>query len=240
MGDVPPSSIEEVLQRADRDGHFHRGVCAAVCAACMCGGMGGGAAPFLMNPVSSELGFSAWERSLFASALFIGMWAGSFVGGVLCDAYGPGYTMASTLFVLGLAGPAPALLPASDPNPAAAGTGTALVLLFSARCATGLGMVICFQAGNTYVAESCPTRLRTHYMSLLHVGIAMGGFATSGLALCIASSSWRLLLVVNALPTLAAAPLVLHFARQNESPRWLLVAGHHLRCRQVPQHRLVP
>ena len=219
----PPLSIEQALSVADRDGRFHRFVCAMVLVTSFCGGMGGGVSPFLMTPVSAEGSFSSWEKSFFASSLFIGMWAGSFVGGVLCDAFGPGLTTASTVIGICIGDLAPSLFPLS-------------IYTFSAsRIAVGFSMVICFQAGNTYVAECCPTSLRSIYMSLLHVGIAAGALCSSALALVVAATQWRQLLLLNAVVPLVAAPLVLRFALLNESPRWLLVSGREERCKELLQ-----
>ena len=190
--------------------------------------MSGGVGPFLINPVAAEVGFSPWQLSCFASSLFAGMWVGSFVGGLLCDAFGPGRTMAVALFVLACASLAPVMLPAAGV------TKVLLVILFcGARLAIGLGMVICFQAGNTYVAEACPTELRSAYMALLHVGIAVGAILSAAFALLLPSEAWRGLLVLSACPIAVAAPFMLRFVLRNESPRWLVVAGHEDKCRQL-------
>ena len=212
-------SIEEALSRADTSGRFHKSALAAVLVATWCGGSSGGVSQFLMTPVSSEGTFEPWEMSLFASSLFIGMWAGSFAGGLLCDLFGPARTMASTLLGLGAGGLAPALLPVS-------------ALAFSAsRLAVGFSMVICFQAGNTYVAECCPTSLRSAYMSILHIGIAAGALCSAILALVVSSEHWRQLLVISAVPTILITPFVIRFARSHESPRWLLVSGCEEDCK---------
>ena len=85
--------LEEALLIADAGGMHHRRVCSAVLMATLCGGMGGGVAPFLMGPVATELAMGSWLKGLLASAIFIGMWAGSVLGGIASDACGPGRTM---------------------------------------------------------------------------------------------------------------------------------------------------
>ena len=63
-----------------------------------------------------------------------------------------------------------------------------------ARFVVGLGVVGCYQAGNTYVAESAPATVRGYYMALLHVTIAIGGLCSVALAVALPPQQWRLLL----------------------------------------------
>jgi MFS family permease len=106
-------SVEEALLLADRTGRYHRRVCVACLLSVACGGMGGAVAPFILTPVEREASLGPAAQGLFGSAMFIGMWAGSFVGGAISDAVGPGRTM--TLAILGLVvfGAAPAAVPAT-------------------------------------------------------------------------------------------------------------------------------
>ncbi|KAL1503243.1 hypothetical protein AB1Y20_011299 [Prymnesium parvum] len=223
----PSMTIEAALSSADRDGAFHRGVIAAACAAAACGGMAGGASPFLIHPVSAEVGLSAWRQASLASAQFLGMWLGSLGGGVASDALGPGRTMGGALLLLALGGALPAL------DGGAAPADAVWPLFCAARALVGAQMAVCFQAGNAYAAEACPTRLRTPYLALLHVAIAAGGLAAAALAAVTPAAAWRRLLLLTSAPALLAAAAVLPYVRAHESPRWLLVAGHEARCRQL-------
>ena len=182
--------LEDALRIADAGGMHHRRVCMAVLVATLCGGMGGGVAPFLMSPVTEELGLGRWLKGLLASAIFIGMWVGSVLGGVASDACGPGRAMVGALVLLLLGGLAPCVL----------SLGYAIV---AARLVVGMGAVVCYQGGNTYVAESAPASVRARYMALLHVTIAIGGICSVGLAVSLPQSKWRLLLLLNSLPTTA-------------------------------------
>ncbi|KAL3931243.1 MAG: hypothetical protein SGPRY_001203 [Prymnesium sp.] len=226
-----PLSIDEALAAADANGWFHRSVCVAVLLACFCGGMGGGVAPFLLSPVAAEADFSPWELAWLACSQFVGMWVGSLAGGLLCDACGPGRTMASSLPPLAAGSLLPLLqalpLSLSQLSPSSplsllspfSRVSPFLLLLIGGRLCVGASIVICFQAANTYVAETCPTPLRGLYMSLLHIGIATGGLASCALALTLPAEQWRLLLFFNAIPTLLAASPLLLFACRRESPR---------------------
>ena len=218
-------ALEEALHLADAGGIHHRRVCGAVLLATFCGGMAGGVSPFLLTPVKEEIQLTALQNSLFASSTFIGMWAGSFLGGVASDACGPGRVMVAALGTLLLGGVAPSLLASA----------TAIVV---ARIVVGAGIVVCYQAGNTYVAESAPASHRAWYMSLLHVTIAIGGIACTGLAVAVPPARWRLLLALNCVPTALAMVLLYPFVRWNESPRWLLVTGRERECRAM-LHRIL-
>ena len=102
-----------------------------------------------------------------------------------------------------------------------------------ARFVVGLGVVGCYQAGNTYVAESAPATVRGYYMALLHVTIAIGGLCSVALAVALPPQQWRLLLLLNALPSVAGLALVAPFVVRHESPRWLLVSGRERECRAL-------
>ena len=212
--------LEEALLIADAGGMHHRRVCLAVLVATLCGGMGGGVAPFLMGPVAGELAMGSWLKGLLASAIFVGMWIGSVLGGIASDACGPGRTMVVALCLIIVGGLAPC------------GLSWAAAIVF-ARFVVGLGVVGCYQAGNTYVAESAPATVRGYYMALLHVTIAIGGLCSVALAVALPPQQWRLLLLLNALPTVLGLALVAPFVVRHESPRWLLVSGRERECRAL-------
>ena len=214
--------LEEALLIADAGGMHHRRVCLAVLVATLCGGMGGGVAPFLMGPVASSVGMGSWLKGLLASAIFVGMWIGSVLGGIASDVCGPGRTMVLALCLIIVGGLAPC------------GLSWAAAIVF-ARFVVGLGVVGCYQAGNTYVAESAPATVRGYYMALLHVTIAVGGLCSVALAVTLTPEQWRLLLLLNALPTVAGLALVAPFVVRHESPRWLLVSGRERECRALLQ-----
>ena len=131
---VEEMPLEEALLVADASGMHHRRVCWAVLLATLCGGMGGGVAPFLMGPVAEELRMGSGLKGLLASAIFVGMWVGSVLGGIASDACGPGRAMVGALCLVVVGGLAPCLL----------SWAAAIVL---ARFVVGLGVVGCYQAG---------------------------------------------------------------------------------------------
>ena len=207
-----PVSLEDALCVVDASGRHRKLVWMASAACCACGGMGGGMAPFLMDPISSEGQYSSWEKGAFASAIFTGMWVGSFAAG-LADAIGPGRLM--TLSLIGLL--------AGGATPVAS---TALAIVFSSRFLVGASLCITYQASNTYVAESVPTALRSSYLSSIHIAIAVGGILTTslGVGAQAAEWSWRTLLALNTAPALIALAVIAPLVSRRESPRWVLVS----------------
>ena len=207
-------SLEAALERCDGRGSHARKVLIAGCSACYCAGMSGAVAPFLMEEdgIPDEGNYSKWATSMLASAIFAGMWVGSVVGGLACDAIGPGRVICGCLVLLAVAGVAPAL---STP------------IAIPARFVCGMALCAVYQATNTYVAEWVVTRRRSTYLSMLHIGIATGGLTTTTIAIILQwqSASWRLLLILNSCPPLLVLFGASRFLLAHEAPRWLLVSG---------------
>jgi MFS family permease len=248
VGEQGEISLEEALLRVDPRGAHASAVLFASLASTFCGGMGGAVAPFLMDPLRAEGDYTPWATSLLASSMFIGMWLGSFVGGVCCDAFGPGRVMISSLLGLSLFGAAPV-----------ASQSVAIV----ARILVGLSLCTTYQSSNTFVAESVVTSRRGTYLSLLHVSIAIGGLFTTGLAILMqgarsasangtstmphavptvapavthsppSDANWRLLLGINSVPPLLVLLFAAPFVLRHESPRWLLVSGSPGACERL-------
>ena len=213
-------SLEEALQRCDGRGAHARRVLLAASAACTCGGMAGAVAPFLMTTIPIEGDYEPWATSMLASSMFAGMWAGSVLGGIACDALGPGRVMLASLVLLCAAGFMPVALPS---------------LAITARVLCGVAICAVYQAANTYVAEWVVTSRRSTYLSALHVFIACGGVATTLLAVYLQAreASWRTLLAINSTPPLLVLALTYRFVSAAEAPRWLLVSGPPGKCERV-------
>ena len=84
-----------------------------------------------------------------------------------------------------VSGALPAALPSpSDPASLSGSSGGSTVgaLVILSRMAAGFSLVIIYQSGNSYLAESVPTSVRNAYATVLHVAIAVGGLLTTGLA----------------------------------------------------------
>lgn len=205
-------SLEEALQRCDSRGHHARKVLIVSCAACMCGGMSGAVGPFLMTPIPTEGNYTTWATSLLASSTFAGMWAGSVLGGLACDAIGPGRVMTGSLVLLTIGGAAPIYSPS---------------IAIAARTLCGIALCSVYQAANTYVAEWVATSRRSTYLSMLHVWIAVGGVVTTLLAVALQTqqAGYRVLLGINSTPPLLVLVLTFRFVSLSEAPRWLLVTG---------------
>ena len=173
-----------------------------------------------MTPIPEEGHYLAWATSLLASSTFVGMWAGSVLGGLACDAIGPGRVMITSLTLLSIGGVAPIYSPG---------------LAIGARMICGLAICTVYQAANTYVAEWVTTSRRSTYLSMLHVWIAIGGVTTTLLAVALQTqqASYRVLLGINSTPPLVILVLTGRFVTHSESPRWLLVSGAPGACDKV-------
>ena len=213
-------SLEEALQRADGRGVHAWRVLWSASAACLCGGMGGSVAPFLLESLSTEGNYAPWEKSLLATSMFAGMMAGSLVGGVLSDVFGPGRVMMASVISLSLSG----VMPIASATIGMAAT---------ARMVVGLSLCAIYQAANTFVAESIITSRRTAFLSVLHIAIALGGLSTTLLALALQGRSWRVLLALNSAPSLLVLAGAGCFVCRSESPRWLLISGPPGACEQL-------
>ena len=172
-------------------------------------------APFLMEPIASEGNYSVWDSGALAAAMFAGMWVGSFAAS-LADVIGPGRLMLASLIGLLVGG----LLPLGSVQ---------VALALASRFVVGASLCVTYQSSNTYVAESVPTRLRSSYLSSLHIAIAVGGILTTSIGVGAQATdwSWRLLLLVNTVPTLLVLCCVAPVVARRESPRWVLISRGH-------------
>ncbi|CAI6004135.1 unnamed protein product, partial [Closterium sp. NIES-64] len=153
-----------------------------------------------------EFGLSAAEESLIASVVFLGVFLGSYVWGLVADAYGRrrGF-MATALFTL-FAG----LLSAWSP--------TFLTLLVS-RCLVGFGI-----GGASVVFSLCseflPSHCRGFWLVFIEFFWTIGSLIEAALAWAVMPSlHWRMLVLLSATPF---ALLLLLYPFLPESPRFLL------------------
>ena len=185
--------------------------------------MSGAISPFLMMAIPAEAGYTKWATSLLASSTFAGMSAGSLIGGLASDAFGPGRVIIVSLVLLALAGVAPVLSPS-------------VAILARALC--GIALCTIYQASNAYVAEWIVTSRRSIYLSTIHVGIALGGVATTLLAVFVQAHhddgvTWRHLAMINSTPPLLVLLAVCRFVHAYEAPRFLLVSGTPGACHRM-------
>ncbi|CAI5490554.1 unnamed protein product, partial [Closterium sp. Naga37s-1] len=157
-----------------------------------------------------EFGLSAAEESLIASVVFVGVFLGSYVWGLVADAYGRrrGFT-ATALFTL-FAG----LLSAWSP--------TFLTLLVS-RCLVGFGI-----GGASVVFSLCseflPSDCRGFWLVFIEFFWTIGSLLEAALAWAVMPSlHWRALVLLSATPF---ALLLLLYPFLPESPRFLLLKGN--------------
>ncbi|CAI7906996.1 unnamed protein product, partial [Closterium sp. NIES-53] len=153
-----------------------------------------------------EFGLSAAEESLIASVVFLGVFLGSYMWGLMADAYGRrrGF-MATALFTL-FAG----LLSAWSP--------TFLTLLVS-RCLVGFGI-----GGASVVFSLCseflPSLSRGFWLVFIEFFWTIGSLIEAALAWAVMPSlHWRALVLLSATPF---ALLLLLYPFLPESPRFLL------------------
>ena len=159
--ETPAIAMEEALGLADRTGWHHRRVCCTCLLSVACGGMGGAAAPFILGPVAREGLLGPAATGLLGSAMFIGMWVGSFVGGAVSDALGPGRTMAMAVAGLAFCGAAPALLPATAAFAVLGrvAVGFSLVCQSSAHCDRVAHTTVVFRAARHVDPPCCCLKL---------------------------------------------------------------------------------
>lgn len=161
--------------------------------------------------IAKEWQLNAFEQGGLASALVVGLAAGSFMAGPLSDRFGRRYVLMSmaALFVASAFGSA--LAPS-------------LGWLLAARAAAGLAIGITSPTAGLYVAEVAPAVIRGRLLSFEAVTYGVGTILAYcvGLALENHALGWRLMFGVIALPAaiygLALLPLP-------ESPRWLAAVG---------------
>ena len=162
--------------------------------------------------IEQEWKLDAVEQGILASALVLGLVAGSFMAGPLSDRFGRRYVLMSmaALFVASAFGSA--LAPS-------------LIWLLAARALAGIAIGVTSPTAGLYVAEVAPSVIRGRLLSFEAVTYGVGAIAAYciGLALQDQAHGWRFMFGFIALPStiygLALLPLP-------ESPRWLAAVGH--------------
>lgn len=156
----------------------------------------------------------AKRGAAIAGAHFAGMLISGLLSGILADIKGRRTTLLLGLICNSVVG----VLAAASRN------ATELCIL-RFLCGVGLGMVIAGVV--TLSAEISPPSKRGRFMTLVASCYTLGFLYTAFWAMVIfqrtGSGSWRLFMVINALPTMIAATLVTLFA--TESPRYFLCRG---------------
>lgn len=161
--------------------------------------------------IEQEWKLGAVEMGILASALVLGLVAGSFMAGPLSDRFGRRYVLMSmaALFVASAFGSA--LAPS-------------LVWLLVARALAGVAIGVTSPTAGLYVAEVAPSVIRGRLLSFEAVTYGVGAIVAYciGLALQDQAHGWRSMFGFIALPStiygLALLPLP-------ESPRWLAAVG---------------
>ena len=174
--------------------------------------------------IQSTFALSLLMVQVVTSWVTLGALAGSLLAGELGDRLGRKRTLlvASACFVLG------AVLEAAAPD---------TVILVIGRLVVGIGVGVAAVAAPLYAAEMAPSSLRGRFVSTYQLAIAAGIFLAYLVnARLSESASWRVMLIIAALPGLALLGVSL-FAP--ESPRWLLMKGRRRAATLVLQ-RLQP
>jgi sugar porter (SP) family MFS transporter len=161
--------------------------------------------------IADQWKLDAFAQGALASALVVGLTAGSFMAGPLSDRFGRRYVLMSmaALFVVSAFGSALA---------------SSLGWLLVARAAAGMAIGITSPTAGLYVAEVAPTAIRGRLLSFEAVTYGVGAILAYCIGLAIADQpeGWRSMFGFIALPStiygLALLPLP-------ESPRWLAAVG---------------
>lgn len=173
---------------------------------------------FALPAMSAEWGLSAAQKSLLATAIFIGMFVGAVFWGRLSDKIGRKAGFILTIAFDSLFGLASAFAPS-------------FVWLVVLRALTGFGVGGTLPVDYGMFSEYLPAKNRGRRLVLLEAFWALGTIAAAGLAwLIVPRLGWRWLFAASALPG-----LILFAVRRYvpESPRFLLTRGQSARARAV-------
>jgi putative MFS transporter len=171
--------------------------------------------------MAAEWSLSPAQKSLLATAIFIGMLAGALFWGRLSDRIGRKAGFLATVGIDSLFG----LLSAFAPS-----FGILLVL----RTLTGFGVGGTLPVDYGMFAEYLPSKDRGRRLVLLESFWALGTLVAAGVSwLVVPTLGWRWLFVISALPG-----LVLYLIRRYvpESPRFLLAQGKRTQAWEVLRH----
>ena len=161
-----------------------------------------------------DFALSNLETEVAASALLLGCLLGAAGASMIGDRYGRKKSLIFSAVLFALSSVGAAL--------------SSTVLLFSlARLAGGLAIGLASVLTPVYIAEISPSRNRGTLVSLNQLAIVIGilvAFLVSWQMSHLGTSSWRWMLAVAAIPSVAFLGGLLAIP---ESPRWLLSKGRH-------------
>ncbi|XP_042893134.1 organic cation transporter protein-like [Penaeus japonicus] len=160
---------------------------------------------------------SEYLRATYQSIYMLGTFVGEPITGILSDRYGRKtmLTCGTILFTI------MAIFSSCLPNFSA---------ILAARFILGFLHPAGLQAAYILAMETCEPRLRTVMGIILGVPWALATATWGGWAYLI--RDWRWLQLAVSLPCLLILPLLWFL---DESPRWLIVRGHHQRAKEVLQ-----
>lgn len=169
--------------------------------------------------IAKNWNLSPLAQGAVASAIVLGLAAGSFIAGSLSDRFGRRYVLMSTsaLFVAGAFISAVAF---------------SLPVLLAGRAMVGLAIGIASPTTGVYVAEIAPMAIRGRLLSFEAVTYGVGAI----LAYCVGlvfeptAESWRYIFATIALPSTLYGLVLLPLP---ESPRWLAANGRPVAARRV-------
>lgn len=167
-----------------------------------------------------EFALSNFQTEVAASALLLGCLLGAAGASMVGDRYGrkTSLIVSAILFALSAVGAAAA---------------TTVVLFSLARLVGGLAIGLASVLTPVYIAEISPSKNRGTLVSLNQLAIVIGiliAFLVSWQLSRLGTSSWRWMLAVAAIPSLAFLAGLLAIP---ESPRWLLSKGRHAEGQRI-------
>ncbi|XP_042890653.1 solute carrier family 22 member 8-like [Penaeus japonicus] len=160
---------------------------------------------------------SEYLRAMYQSIYMLGTFVGEPITGILSDRYGRKTVLTYGTILFTIAAIFSSLLPNFS-------------VILAARFILGFLHPAGLQAAYILAMETCEPRLRTVMGIILGVPWALATATWGGWAYLI--RDWRWLQLAVSLPCLLILPLLWFL---DESPRWLIVRGHHQRAKEVLQ-----
>lgn len=175
-----------------------------------------GALPFLKE----QFAFNEYWDGFATASLAFGCVIGCLVAGAVADKYGrrPGLMLAATIFFLS------SLAMAFSPDRG---------LFIGARLVAGIGVGMASMLSPMYIAEIAPAKSRGRMVAINQLTVVIGILVTNLVNYSLRNygvDAWRWMVGLGAVPSLL---FLVGVAWLPESPRWLLIRGHHTKAAAV-------
>lgn len=176
----------------------------------LCEGIDLQAAGVAAGGISHEFLPTAAEKGLFFTASTLGLTVGAFVGGWIADRVGRKRVLLASITTFGLFSVLTTVAPSMD-------------LLTVARFLTGVGLGGALPNVIAVAAEASVPGRRNATISMMYVGMPLGGAIASLIVLMTDVTHWRTVFLAGGITPLLVAPLMALFMQELPRP---VVAGH--------------